>query len=94
MTEWFENRGTGVSKHVDDERVLIVGDYIPDWVHAPADLPTAESGRKLRVISHRNDVECPKCKTRLVRHLVLEENYFVAECNPNPPGCGFVWYRL
>lgn len=88
-TEWFENDGSGVAQHVEDPCMLLVGDYIPDWVKIPEGLEGA--GRALRVLSHEAKV-CPKCKTAIVRHLKLEESYGVAECRP---GCGgFVWYRL
>lgn len=90
MTEWFNNRGTGVAIGVDDPRLLLVGDGIPDWVRLPRELEGPDAGRELKVTGHFV-AHCPKCKRENVRHLVLEDNYRNAEC---VPGCGFVTYRI
>lgn len=89
-TEWFLNEGTGVATHAEDPCMLLVGNYVPDWVLAPVQLPVVGS-RKFKVNGCFIQ-KCPKCKARDVRHLLLEDGYHVAECNP--PGCGFVWYKI
>ncbi len=88
-TEWFNNDGSGVSVHLEDPNMAIVGDYIPDWVMIPTDSP-ARPGEKFRVISHTHRY-CPKCREKAVRVLILEHNFRVAECKP---GCGFVFYKV
>lgn len=87
-TEWFQNDGSGIALGVgESEDLVIVGDYIPDWVRIPNDSPL-RGGETMRVIGHEQK-QCPKCNLKTVRHLLLENSFAVAQCKP---GCGFVFY--
>jgi|SRR3954467_12360436 hypothetical protein len=88
-TEWFKNDGSGVAINENDPCMLIVGDYVPDWIRVPEESPV-RAGEQLRVVAVKNG-PCPKCKREPVRHLELEHSFGVAECKP---GCGFVFYWL
>lgn len=89
-TVWFQNDGSGIALSEDDTGLIMVGDYIPDWVRVPAESPI-RPGDKLKVLGYELK-DCPKCKrSRPVRHLKLEDDFRVAECKP---GCGFVFYRV
>lgn len=88
-TEWFNNDGSGVSVHLEDPNLALIGDYIPDWIMIPPDSP-ALPGEKLRVTGHTFRM-CPMCKAKRVRVLVLQHDFRVAECKP---GCGFVFYKV
>src|SRR3954470_2701367 len=87
-TEWFKNDGSGVSIHEEDPCLLIVGDYIPDWVRVPEESPV-RGGETLKVTGHTMK-PCLMC-AKEVRHLTLEHGFYVAECKP---GCGFVFYHI
>ena len=86
MTMRFERTpGDFISPSVEERVYFLVGDDPPDWVRLPPPL----GRRQLKVLSHHK-AECPQCHTGVVRHLMLEDSYGVAECT----GCGgFVWYR-
>lgn len=86
-TEWFRVDGSGVSPHLEDERMILIGDVIPDWVRIPDDSPL-RAGERAKVLSHRQ-AACPVCR-RTVRHLALDGELFVAQC---APGCGFLFYK-
>lgn len=86
-TEWFHNDGSGVAVHTSDPSILLVGDYIPDWIMIPAESPI-RPGEKARVIAWAVR-PCPTCRKQ-VRHLQLDCDMYVAECKP---GCGFLLYR-
>src|SRR5678816_1763620 len=61
-TEWFKNDGSGVAINEDDPCMLIVGDYIPDWVRVPVESPL-RPGDKLKVLGHEMKT-CPKCRVQ------------------------------
>lgn len=86
--EWFRYDGSGIAIHAEDKGILLVGDYIPDWVLIPHESPI-RSGERARVMGHTQKA-CPVCK-RPVRHLDLGEKLFVAQCKP---GCGFLFYQV
>lgn len=85
-TEWFEDDGSGIAFHKKDPTLMIVGDYVPQWIKLPVNLGPPNGGRQLKVLG-TDKRTCPKCKAWRVRYLLLEDNWVVAECKSN---CGFV----
>lgn len=89
-TEWFVDDGSGLLTQTDEfGGVLTVSVELPDRVRIPRNSPR-DAGRELKVLGAFPRL-CPKCRRVVVRHVVLEDDYRYAECNP---GCGFVLYRV
>ncbi len=66
-----------------DENTIIYA-MIPDWVKLPPELGGYTVAVLSTFINH-----CPKC-SRQVKHLELENNYFVSEC----PEHKYLWYKI
>ncbi len=91
--EKFTKRpGSPALQSVDDPKMLLITDQVPDTVTLPPEL----GGGTCRVARAFRGT-CPKCGDSHTaptdtRHLVLENSTIrVAEC---PRSCGFVWYRM
>lgn len=89
MTTWVTMDGSGVAVLEEDECMLLLGDPVPQWIRMPQESPI-DPGRELRVLGSKEST-CPRCRSRVVRHLLLEDRFGVAECNG---GCGYVVYRF
>lgn len=86
MTEWFDKKAGDSVLIGKDEKTLLIGDTLPDWVRTPLEV----GGDRRRVLGGFM-ARCPQCQSDApVVHLKLEGDLFVAECR-GP--CGFVWYK-
>ena len=98
MTEWFKKAaGARAARGIDEPRMLLIGDTVPDWVRLPAEL----GGMRVRVLE-AYEGPCPRCDdvvpTLRLNAGTMEyrgggkgamDHIHVAECASD----GFIWFR-
>ena len=87
-TEWFNKiPGSDVAQSQEDERMLLLGVGVPDWVRVPADTGHGGQYRCLAVVVGR----CPRRgHNHQCRHYILDGPVCCAECQVDNQ---FLWYR-
>tara|TARA_R100000008_G_scaffold81493_1_gene64790 strand:- start:211 stop:513 length:303 start_codon:yes stop_codon:yes gene_type:complete len=87
-TKWFvAHAAAPIAEYVDDRTQLLYGDIMPDAnkVRLPDEL-----GGGVRIVNGTAEKECPCGNCRLVTHLALGDNLFVARCAKGK----FLWYSV